>query len=108
MSDNWPLDEIELSQKTAVCETSKPLEFKPGRQSLARFRSDQGESEANGCSITVDFREKGFYPSYTLQALQARRAGATHEGLRTYSQEDQPGRLGCRSVRSPSEDRTNP
>jgi hypothetical protein len=39
--------------------------FKRGRQESARFRSDQAKSVGNGSSITVAFREKGFYSPYT-------------------------------------------
>jgi len=30
-----------------------------------KFAAIRAKSEANGCSITVDFREQGFYFSYT-------------------------------------------
>jgi hypothetical protein len=55
--------------------------FRRGGHNSTRFRSDQGEkfaaintkSEANGCSIPVDFSKKGFYFSYTRDLMRRRR-----------------------------------
>ncbi len=39
-------------------------------------------SEANGCSITVDFREKGFYSSFTpLVKMRAEYLSSTQENM---------------------------
>lgn len=59
----------EIGLKWRLCREG----FRRGRQNSARFRNDQGEKfavirakmMANGCSIPVDFSEKGFYSSYT-------------------------------------------
>jgi hypothetical protein len=37
--------------------------LEPFRQGQARFRGDPDESIGNGCSMGLDFREKGFYSS---------------------------------------------
>jgi hypothetical protein len=35
------------------------------------FAAIRVKNEASGCSTTLDFRKKGFYSSYTSDAIQA-------------------------------------
>jgi hypothetical protein len=45
--------------------------FMQGRQISTGIRSEQSKSRKNGCSITVDFGEKGFYSSCSFNGVSS-------------------------------------